>query len=311
MKGLSLFPVLSDKIFKRLGLTIPSRLKCFHIIDGETYEFEYNETGDSVSLVSAGWDAETSRLGIKASYKIQNPNMLFGKDGIACKDSVLGVAILWKSKDSRQRGSIQIGSIKYGEGPTSIELENYSFNAGQFRGKLTLETVIYLKESGIPKYDESILSNIPGTVYGGIDKIDVYFDGAGAICQTYVNPTAGGPLWKISCEFDDPLSDGFYESVVIETNPLNTGYKYIDPSNAAYNPEMLREILAEQMSTILLTIRMKCSEDEWTSIMDGNADKDSIGDITFSLMNEGIDLSSPTACAESMRRYIIGENLDR
>ena len=311
MKGLSLFPTLTDKLLKKIGLTIPTKLSCFHVFNDEEREFQYDETGDSVSMISPGWDPETSAMGIRAKYKIMNPNMLFGKDGLACQDSTIGFAILWKAKDSRQRGAIHIGSLKHGSREAIIELDKHLFDKGQFRGKLLLETVIYLEAAGIPKYDEAILSNIPGTVYGIIDKLEVHFDGSGAICQTYINPVAGGPLWKISCEFDDPLSEDFYESIIIETNPLNPGYKYIDPSSDSYNPEMLREVLAEQMSTILLTIKMKCSKEEWNDIVDGNADKDSIGDITLSLMREGIDLSTPTACAESMRRYILNEKLDR
>lgn len=311
MKGLSLFPILTDKLLKKIGLTIPSRLSCFHIVDEEEKEFQFNETGDSISLVSPGWDPEFCALGIKAKYKIMNSAMLFGKDGIACKDATLGVAILWKAKDSRQRGAIHVGSINYCVGEHILTLDKYIFEKGQFRGKLILETVLYLQVPGHPTDDEIILSNIPGTIFGIIDRLDVYFDGEGAICQTYINPIAGGPLWKISCEFDDPLSEDFYESIVIETNPLNPGYKYIDPSSESYNAEMLREVLAEQMSTILLTIKMKCSKDEWNDIIDGNADKDSIGDIILSLMREGIDLSTPTTCAETMRRYIINEKLDR
>ena len=311
MKGLSLFPTLTDELYRKIGVTIPLKMSCFHIFDHKEFFFESDGSMNSISLVSAGWDPGNCALGIKAEYKFANPKALFGSNGVACKDATLGLAVLWKSKDSRQRGTIHIGSITYTSQECSLKLARHMFNNGQFRGKLVLETVLYLQKAGTPEKDETILSNIPGTVYGSVDVTEVFFDGTGGICQTYINPVEGGPLWRVVCDFDDPLYDDFYESVIIENNPLNPGYQYIDPKSSSYKSEMLREILAEQMCTILLTIRSKCSEQQWNDIASGNSNKDSIGDITLSLMRQGVDLSSPTACAETIRKHIMKEKLDR
>jgi hypothetical protein len=107
--------------------------------------------------------------------------------------------------------------------------------------------------------------------------------------------------------------EDFEDCVIIETNPLNPGYKYINPapSNEAYNPEMLREVLADQMSTILTTIKTQCTKNDWNSIINGNAAPYSVGDVVLSLMRQGVDLTSPATCAETIRQYIMKEKLER
>lgn len=310
MNGISLFRRLDERLTKQIGITRVKKIECTYQLNGEIKAFNYDESGDSVSLDALGWNKETDAITISASYKIANPDFLFGANGVACGDARIGLAILWKSKDSRQRGSIKIGSFSKGEGKTLFSLTNHTFEPHQFRGRLLLETVIYLDSAGTQSEEEHHLTNTPGSILGDpIEKVNLYFDGDGSTFQYYETSTPGGPLWNVICDFEDPLTENFHDSVSIEINKSNPAFKYIDPSSIDFNPEMLKEILAEQMCIILLTIRDKAA-DQWQNIIAGIADKDSVGDVARSLMNSGIDLSSPSACSESVRRYIIGENLE-
>ena len=310
MNSISLFKRLDDNLLKKIGLTRPQKIECTYALNGVSKTFPYDENGESISLDALGWNKETDAISISAKYKIANPDILFGVDGIACTNARIGIAILWKSKDSRQRGAIKIDSFSKGDIKNLFSLKDYTFAPHQFRGRLLLETVLYLESSGKPKIDELHLTNTVGSILGDpIDKVNLYFDGEGSSFQYYEINNPGGPLWAINCDFEDPLTDNFHECVSIELNKSNPAYKYIDPTSGDYNSEMLKELLAEQMCIILLTIKDKASN-QWSDIMAGVADKDSIGDVVRTLINNGIDLSSPSICSESVRRYIIGENLE-
>lgn len=309
MNGISLFRRLDDKLLKQIGLTLPKKMECTYSLNGETKAFKYDEGGESISLDATGWNKETDAITICASYKIAHPHFLFGANGVACEDARIGIAILWKSKDSRQRGSVKIGSFSKEEGKNYFCVE-HKFEPLQFRGRLLLETVFYLEAAGNPRIEEQHLTNTPGSILGDpIEKVNLYFDGSGATFQYYETSNPGGPLWSVNCDFEDPLTENFHDTVSIEINRSNPAYKYIDPTSPDYIPEMLKEILAEQMCIILLTIKEKAAG-QWQNIMIGLADTDSVGYVARSLVNSGIDLSSPSSCSESVRRYIISENIE-
>lgn len=308
MSNLSLFPVLDDKLTLKMGLTKVKKIECSYVVNGQRKTFSYDEGGESISLDAHGWDKTKDAISISAQYRISNPDSLFGPLGVACQNATLGIAIIWKAKDSRQRGTIPIRTFSKGSNENLFEIDFHDFKPAQFRGRVLLESVIYLHEAGMPSADEGHLANIPGTIFGIIDKVNLYFDGEGASCQYYEISEAGRPLWTVDCDFEDPLIDNFYDSVRIVINRANSAYKYIDATSSEYNPEMLKEIFAEQMCIVLLTIKAKTGEDQWKAILDGLSDKDSVGDVLMSFYKRGFDYSTPSSCSDSIRRYIIDED---
>ncbi len=57
------------------------------------------------------WNPDEYAFSINRKYKFNNYYILFGENGIACSDAVIGVAIMWTSADSKQRGIIEVGEI--------------------------------------------------------------------------------------------------------------------------------------------------------------------------------------------------------
>jgi hypothetical protein len=89
---------------------------------------------------------------------------LFGPNGIACNNAKLGIALMWTSPDSKQRGVIPIGEIENSQRDLEFEL-NYEFSEAQLRGSVEFSTIIYLKEAGTPLWGEEHLANQYGCIF--------------------------------------------------------------------------------------------------------------------------------------------------
>ena len=308
--NISPFPLLNKQLISKMGFSIMEQMTFSYENNGHLFQFDSDGDNEPIMLVRPGWNPDTDALQMKASYSFGNLKYVFGEEGIACKNAILGVAILWKSHDSRQRGVI-IDETELDRFSLNVTVNiKHCFKNAQFRGRVSFETVLYIKTID-NKYNEKHLANIQGAVLGVLDQKDVYFDGYGSTCQTYRNPDPNGPLWRVLCSIDEPLSDSFYENVVIEINPLHPGYTFIDLDSKQYNPEMLKEIMAAQMAVVVMSVKMKCSNEDWKSIVEGDAERGSIGNVIFSLINQGVDTESPISCADSIRRYLKNEELNK
>ncbi len=88
------------------------------------------------------------QLCIGRKYSIRTYQCLFGPNGIACNNAKLGIALMWTSPDSKQRGVIPIGEIENSQRDLEFEL-NYEFSEAQLRGSVEFSTIIYLKEAAL------------------------------------------------------------------------------------------------------------------------------------------------------------------
>lgn len=303
-KEFSLFPLLGEKQIQQIGFRIQRELSFFYNRSGDREFFNVDRSAGIKALGGSGWDPDEDDFGITASYLIKNPILIFGPRGIVCRNATLGLALIWKSQDSRQRGVVPIGEFTRDSTEKVFEI-CHSFPKSSFRGRLTMDIVMYLKCAGIPGEDETHLSNIPGTIFGTLDSSCVLFDGTGAIFQFNEVADKNGLLWSVICDFDDATCDSFYDSVEIDINPLHPNYKYLARTSTSREPEMLREVLSSAMTTVVLSIRQKCSDLEWSSIESGKVEKGSVGDMMHYLVNKlNVDTSSPEKCSECIRRIM-------
>ncbi len=246
------------------------------------------------------WSPDIYGFNMSRNYTIRCASFLYGENGVACNDATLGLALIWKSPDSRQRSAIDIGTLVNSAMPQSFTLEK-SFPKPQFRGRLTLETAIVLKKAGIPKDGERHLANIPGTVLGTIDSFILLFDGRGSAFPVSISNKPGGLLWSIDCNFEDPTTDRFIDCVSINLNSAHKDYKFINSSDKAFNPAFLREILAEAISRIVDCVR---ETDYWDDIKNGNVEEESVGQaIYYFAKTLDLNLDDARQCSISFRYY--------
>lgn len=304
MKEISLFPLLNDRHIQRMGFRIRERMSFFYTKGEQETRLQVDEAAVMKALGGSGWDPDASNFGVSAKYEMMNPMMAFGPNGFVCKDAVLGTALIWKSQDSKQRGVVPINEFTSDSRNLVIDL-HHTFPNAMFRGRLSLDVVIYLKEAGHPTDSERHFSNLEGTVFGVIDGANVLFDGVGAIFQFNEVAETGGLLWNVNCDFDDPLSDSFFDSIEITINPLHPSYRFIDRNSSERNSEMLREILSGAMTVVAMYVRQHCSSQEWISIQEGKVERGSVGDLMHYMVKKlNVETDSPELCSESIRRIM-------
>ena len=230
--NISLFPVITDDLLGKTRFQA-SPYQLYYVRDDQEYVLRTEEV-DSSTIVhkviddEGIWSPDDYQLCIGRKYSIRTYQCLFGPNGIACNNAKLGIALMWTSPDSKQRGVIPIGEIENSQRDLEFEL-NYEFSEAQLRGSVEFSTIIYLKEAGTPLWGEEHLANQYGCILGELDnKFVIRLDGNGSVFPMYEIHEPGQPLWYVKCDWIDPTYDLFSDSVSIYINTAHKNYKYLD-----------------------------------------------------------------------------------
>lgn len=264
--GISLFPQLTDEIINKVGIQ-PEEFEFYYTKDDEEFGLRCDSIDGSMSVYklvdeNGLWTPDDFDLGIRKNIDFRSSINLFGANGVACKDATIGVAIMWTSVQSRQRGVIELGELEYRLGPQTVEV-SHLFKKAQLRGTVQFDIVLYIKQpANRIGEDENILANEKGFLLGSIGEvIGIQLDGSGSLFPVYEEARPGYPLWRVTCQWEDPCYDLFGESVKIYLNKAHPSFKYIDKTNKKYVPQLLQEIMASAL-TIVIT-RLKSDEAAW------------------------------------------------
>ena len=306
----NLFPAFTDQRRSKIKYNF-SDYSYFYNMDNDEFELLSEDTeGDgkifSLSDDTGHWKPDLNNVGIRRSFEMSNLKSLFGSSGIVCGGAKLGIALMWTSQESRQRGSIDIGSFNISDDYKRFHLEHH-FLAGQFRGKVHFETVLYIKEKGLPAIGEEYFANEPGIILGSFgDMITIVFDGNGSLFPIIFdeNASAQSPLWDVMCNWNDPATDSFYENVLIRFNVNNKNYKkYLDKDSSYYDPQLFKEILASAVSIIVAKVRE--NPEDWDAAVNGTElNPGSVSEAVYYFINTlEWNLSSPEVSSLSIRKF--------
>ena len=303
MHTLSSFPLIDNDLLQKIRVQTSPFEFSYTDGDGDIHDLVAEDSTSSAHPLSdehGKWSPDSFGFNMTRNYNIRCASFLFGAGGVACKDAVLSLAIIWKSPDSRQRSAFEIGAIANQLTPQIFTLVK-PFPYPQFRGRLTLQTAVIIKKAGNPGPDETHLANLPGTVLGILDTYTILFDGKGSAFPVAITNNPGGLLWSVDCDFDDPTTDRFNDCVSINLNSAHKDYKYINPSDKAFNPAFMREVLAGAISTIVDCVR---ETDFWDDIRNGNVEEESVGQAIY-YFSKTLDLNLEDArqCSISFREY--------
>ncbi|MFW2491719.1 hypothetical protein ACN077_24655 [Clostridium chromiireducens] len=212
------------------------------------------------------WNCDNYNIGIIKHYEFKNISILFGENGIACRDSVIGAAIVWTSPDSKQRGVINVGEIRNNCEELSFHTE-YFFEKAQLRGDIRFSTILYIKKCGNPSDNEQHLANECGCILGELDNYYLRLDGNGSMFPIYEISDKKKPLWTLSCEWEDPRYDSFSESIAININTAHKNYKNLDKSKVIhYDEQLMKEIISSALTIVIMKLK---SEACWNDIATG------------------------------------------
>lgn len=309
--AISSYPVLTDQLRSRFRFSILEDYSFGYVRDDDEHELVPEELGAGTinhRLVDTNgdWDPDRDCLFVRRRFEIQNASCLFGPDGIACSNAEIGVAVIWTSADSKQRGAVELGGLKKSDAPSRMSLA-YSFRTAQLRGMVEFSTVMYIREAGIPQPSERFLAYKRGMLLGEIDRYQIQLDGSGSVFPIYEVEEPDQPLWYVRCDWDDPTYDLFSETVAINLNKAHRNYRYIDRNSKTYDHQLLNEIIAAAISVIIS--KLKSQGSYWDSTVSGtDIQPGSVSQaVNYFISTLGWDVSAPETMAISIRKFMDGK----
>lgn len=301
-----LFPSLSEEMFKKVRFQKTKYSFFFTDRDGFEKELQ-DEPVEALSSIycikdeSGAWDQDKSDFGFRRKYYLGTFQCLFGPYGVVCTDATIGMAIVWKSSDSKQRGVVPVGKFTYNDRVFDVSVEK-SFGKAQLRGQVDLTTVLYIAEAGNQNEDEHHLANTVGYILGELETFSLRLDGNGSTFPVFEVAEPGQPLWYVKCDWIDPTIDSFSECVSINLNTSHKNYKYIDRTQSTFNGQLLTEIMAAAISIIVEKLRPSAYWDQ--IISNDTLEEGSVGQAVYYFTETlGWDLSSPEAVSLSARKF--------
>lgn len=305
--NISLFPIITEELLNKMRFQA-SPYELYYIRSDQEYILRAEEV-DSSTIVhkiiddEGIWSPDDYQLCVRRKYSIRTYQCLFGVNGIACNNAKLGIALMWTSFDSKQRGVIPIGIIENSQRDLDLEL-NYEFGEAQLRGDVEFSTIIYIKEAGTPLWGEEHLANQYGCVLGELEnKFVIRLDGVGSVFPIYEISEPGQPLWYVKCDWDDPTYDLFSDCIAININTAHKKYKYLDKTKRTFDEQLLKEILASALEIIIT--KLKEQENYWDVTTIGeDLQSGSVSEaINYFINTLEWDVSGPEAMSLSIRKF--------
>ena len=301
-----LYPSISNDMRKKIRFQ--TRPYIFFYLDKNEdehiLETEPVELSKSVNnLVDDGvWNQNEYKLGIKRLGRLATTSSLFGAQGVACKTATLGIAVIWTSSDSKQRGAIPVATFDCRADNVEIRFSKI-FERAQLRGEVNFTTVIYIAADGTPEDNERHLANSPGTLLGELDSYTIRLDGNKSMFPVFEVSMKNQPLWFVKCDWEDATTDLFEDYVSININTAHKNYKYLDISQKTYNPQLMAEVMAAAISIIIEKVRLNSAE--WEQIMNNeDIETGSVGQAIYYFMETlGWEMETPESVSLSARRF--------
>lgn len=303
---ISLFPTITEEMLGKVRFQT-SPYEFYYIREEQECELRAEEVDSSVIIhkiidEEGIWAPDDYNICIRRRYSLRTYQSLFGENGIACRNAVLGLALMWTSSDSKQRGVIPIGDIKNSSKDLELNL-NQEFAKSQLRGSVELTTIVYIKQSGTPSWDEEHLANDYGCLLGELDKFIIKLDGTGSVFPMYEINEPNQPLWYIKCDWDDPTYEQFSECISININKGHKNYKYLDKTKRTFDEQLLKEIMASAL--IVVITKLKEQENYWDVTIAGeDLQNGSVSEAICYFVNTlEWDVSTPEAMSLSIRKF--------
>lgn len=259
-EGLNLFPTLTDELFDKIRFETTPYEFSYQLNEEEFYLSDEAIEGSNLFFKIIDekgiWNPDENNLILRKSYKLRTYSCLFGPDGIACRGAEIGLAIMWTSQSSKQRGIIEIGSISKSQKEEASFQVEYNFGEALLRGSIEFSTIFYLKKSGNPTLAEEHLANDEGYILGELDKTVIMIDGNGSMFPIYEVNEPSQPLWYVKCDWEDPAFDMFSECVSININTAHRCFKkYLDRNKKTFNDQLLKEVMAGALMVIIMKMK--------------------------------------------------------
>jgi hypothetical protein len=260
------------------------------------------------------WTPDTHNLKVSGLFIITNPLGLYGEEGVAPKESSIGLAIRWCSSTSKNRGVQIIANLN-----KSVEKQEIPFcvifEKAKLRGSVTFYYEFFINSNAAGSQAEQYLASTEGTIIGEkqIFILDIDAKEQTFPIELFEDPDA--PLWKLFVSENDPRDIPWGpEAVKIQLNKAHKDYKYINQDvKTKYSPFLLKEVLASAVSLYInklqiIAKKMDRDSENLQDFLDDDSTEwtpGSVAEVVKRFQNEpmNFDLTSPIDTSISVHKY--------
>lgn len=273
-------------------------------------EYELIQKGESSNNLylddpNYEWNPQNQKLFCKISIQVNSVSSLFSPlIGIATPLSKLGIAVIWRCKESKTRGTINLEDIEITENLIASNLNSeFSIKPKMLIGKINFKFMIYLKEF-TPCDNRFGFANKPGTILGLINSKDIYIDGNGSMFPIMDEDINSDLLWRDEIcfeDFDETFDD---DSFCLYFNKNHSNYAdLVSTHNKNKHSQLFKEVLAQAIFDLIEYARDK--DDKFMQTITGVYDDGSIAkQLKFFINVCQWNLESPYQSLKSIRKYI-------
>ncbi|WP_197216297.1 hypothetical protein [Cytobacillus firmus] len=258
-------------------------------------------TGSVLENKSATWEFRYSGIFIEGEIILNNPNFLFGRNGLVGDGATIGVALQIASKKSAQQYIRPIGEISKESGPGIVIEFEEELSRKKYYGNFSINICLYVKKADVTPILGK--ANIPGMMLGNIVEQVIDIDGSMSALPIQKINDPSKPLWYVEYDIDDPTIDPFdTDHVCIYFNSAHPGFKYLEKQDSQVGIYLQTEVMASALSLIITHVK---SLPEWDYIKQGdNLEEGSIGSaIYYFIKTFNWNFESPEQLSESIRAY--------
>lgn len=264
MAAINLFPTLTNNLINQ-SVSELDRYKFFHDSAAVTTRGRINKkelvledysSDDELVIqdINNSWDVNYDNLYIETNLEIEKPFEFFGSKGIAPENAVLGVAIRWYSRESKQRGVEKSFLIDSKDRSINKKIQ-LKFDESQLREVLNIEVILYISKVATEiATDELQLANQSGIILGVLDSVRLVLEGESSTFPIQTIKGGDGPLWDLHIGWGD-LYDNFNDSVWLRINEDHKDYKYLEVKNNAFSQPLLNEIMISTVAILIQTVK--------------------------------------------------------
>ena len=306
-KELSLYPLINAALVEKIEY---SRLNIQFKYDVEHGKEKLISITDSIQGneiilydVDQVWGADKHNLKVYFDLIFNDLSPLFESSGILSNGAELGIAVEWYSRTSRQRGTINLGSVLK-EDSSFVMVDNVvEFDRSSVRGSISFEVFFFVKKGQLPlPQEESHKANSNGSILGVFDSFTVILDGQGSDFPLNDYFDSNDPLWKVVTTWTNPLDEYFNDSVTILLNRAHKNYRFISKDSKSFVPMLMDEIILNSMEIIINKV---IDSDYWEEISLNKYEEGSVAAAVFYFINTfDLDTSSGETLAYSLRKNI-------
>lgn len=306
-----LYPTLKDEHFEKARISTSDIRFYFNderrkAITGEVKKHEIVYKNDNLNYIELNdvngvWDNQYDDLIIEQSLEIIEPKLLFGEKGLVSDLATIGVAILWYSRESRQRGSIQVG--EFAKKDVSVKYDLFShFEKAQLTAKLDYSVVFYVKDID-PNIESTHFANEYGLILGRVFSTSIILEGDESTFPIVSIESKEKPLWSVKIGWSN-IDEPFRDSVTLRLNKSHKDYSLLNlEERKNFNEPLFKHIL---INTVSMIIDQALTNNELEEILEAeNLSVGSIGYlIKYYLQTYEINTESSITIIESVMKGV-------